>query len=322
MRRLVILSVVLVILLGVGALGWVGYDQFLRSTPPPPVPEFDDNASTPLAPKDEFEKLAKEDPVELLGQCLSRYQREVKGGLHCTMEKQERVKGLPKHPEMPQAEIIDLWVRGDVPDPATKATAIEVQMTWKAGAKKVLDADIRSTLFSEKPDAAHANKVLPFRPEAKLFKLGPAMPANSEEAKKQSRYCIRDAGLYRSMLRTHEAWKGRREAGELKTDYLGKETPEKIGRECYVIKRTCPRVEIDSFEIGGTASTDPDVVAREGFTEVTIYIDIERWVQAGSKLYRTEPDGTRVLVGTYYFRDVQLNPTIPPDMFTVEGLKK
>ena len=63
-------------------------------------------------------------------------------------------------------------------------------------------------------------------------------------------------------------------------------------------------------------------MAKEGFTEVTIYIDAERRLQVGTELYRTEPDGTRVLVGTYYQRDVELNPTFPPDVFTLEGLKK
>jgi hypothetical protein len=124
------------------------------------------------------------------------------------------------------------------------------------------------------------------------------------------------------MLRTHEAWKARQEAGEFKFEYLGKKFFDKVGRECHVIKRICARVEIDSFELGGTASTDPKVVAVEGFTEVTLYIDAERWLQLGSELYRTEPDGTRVLVGAYYFRDVELNPTIPPDTFTTAGLKK
>ena len=62
--------------------------------------------------------------------------------------------------------------------------------------------------------------------------------------------------------------------------------------------------------------------SAEGFTEVTIFIDIERWLQVGTELYRTEPDGTRVLVGAYYVRDVQLNPNFPPDAFTAETLKK
>jgi hypothetical protein len=152
---------------------------------------------------------------------------------------------------------------------------------------------------------------------------------NTDLAKSQSRYCIRDAGLYRSMLRTHTAWKARAAAGELKTEYLGKKAVEAVGRECHVVKRICPRVELDAFEIRGQASTDPKAVATEGHTEVTIYIDAERWLQVGSELYRTEPDGTRtepdgtrVLVGAYYFRDVELNPTFPPDTFTPEGLKK
>jgi hypothetical protein len=124
------------------------------------------------------------------------------------------------------------------------------------------------------------------------------------------------------MLRTYEAWKNRETAGELQCEYLGKRTPEHIGRECHVVKRICPRVEIDAFEIGGTASTEPKMIAAEGFTEVTIYIDAERWLQVGTELYRAEPDGTRVLVGAYYFRDVQLNPSFPPEAFTAEGLKK
>ena len=32
--------------------------------------------------------------------------------------------------------------------------------------------------------------------------------------------------------------------------------PEHIGRECHVVKRVCSRVELDAFEVGGTASTE------------------------------------------------------------------
>src|SRR5262245_34280899 len=68
MRRVVILSVVLVVLLGAGALGWFGYNEFLRSTPPPPTPDFTPDPSASPVKEDEFEKLAKEDPIALLGQ--------------------------------------------------------------------------------------------------------------------------------------------------------------------------------------------------------------------------------------------------------------
>jgi hypothetical protein len=324
MRRLLFALIAVALVAGAG---YAVYDQFFRGTPAPESPQF--TPSTHVASENEFEKLAKTDAVAMLGQCLSRYTRDVTGGAHFTLEKQERVQGRPQPPEMPQAEVIDVWVRGDVPDPRTKKTAIEVQMKWLQGAKKPLGfgAEIRGTLFSARPKAEGGldGKVVAWRPGAGALTGGPLSsptPANNALAKSQSRYCIRDAGLYRSMLRTHEAWKQRKDAGELKTEYLGKKTPPQIGRECYVIKRLCPRTEIDSFEIGGAASSDPEVVAKEGFTEVTLYIDAERWLQVGTELYRTEPGGARVLVGQYYMRDVQLNPAVPADVFTVEGLKK
>ncbi len=321
MHRLLVTAAAIVLLTcaGIGV-----YAKFFHGEPPPPTPIFDDDPNKRLAEAQQFEKYAREDPIELLAQCLSRYTREVKGGIHATLEKQERVKGRPKHPDTPQAEVIDLWVRGDVPDAQTHKTTIEVLMKWQSGAKSFLGSEIRGTLFSERPKAegGYDGKVVTWRPTASLSRLSSPVDANSKLAQDQSRYCIRDAGLYRSMLRTHEAWKTRREAGELKTEYLGKKVVEKIGRECHLIKRLCPRTEIDAFEIGGTAPNDPNVVANEGFTEVTIFIDAEWWLQVGTELYRTEPDGTRVLVGAYYFRDVQLNPSIPPDTFTPEGLKK
>jgi hypothetical protein len=325
MRRTVTAIVAVFLLAGAGLACYFAYDQFVRVTPPPEIPDFDPSHTKLVAKEDDFEKLAKENPVEMLAQCLARYTREVKG-YHCTLEKQERPQGMPRPPEMPVVEVVDVWVRGDVPDPETKKTQIEVQMKWKSGAKKPaigFGPEIRASLFSEKPKAEGGldGKVVTF-PGLFGNDVNKPLAPNIELAKGQSRYCIRDAGFYRSMLRTHEAWKARQAAGELKTEYLGKKTHEKIGRECFVVKRTCLRTEIDAFEVGGTPSTDPRVIAAEGFTEVTIYVDAERWIQVGTELYRTEPDGARVLVGTYYHRDLQLNPAFPPDVFTTEGLKK
>ena len=324
MSRRLLLVIGLLALTGVGA---GTYSLFFKGATPSSL-VYIDNREKALAKSDEFEKLARENPVAMLDQCLARYSREVTGGIHCTFEMQERVRGKPKPPEMPGVEVMDLWVRGDVPDPKTQKTAIEVLMKWKEGAKKPqsigFGAAIQGTLFSEKPKTAGGldGKVVTWRPDASFMSLGTPLEPNNDVAKAQSRYCIRDAGLFRSMLRTHEAWKNIQAAGELKYEYVGKQTPPKIGRECYVIKRLCPRFEMDSFEVGGKLNDDPKVIATEGFTEVTLYIDAERWLQVGTELYRTEPDGTRVLVGTYYFRDVQLNPDIPLDTFTVEGLKK
>lgn len=318
-RRLFFLAGMGTTLTGAG-LGF--YAKYLHGTVAPVAPVFVDEGK-PLAKGDEFDRLARDEPVNMLAECLKRYQREVKGA-QFVVEKQERIGGKPKHPEMPPVEIIEARVRGDVPDPDTKQTAIEVMMKWKSGAKSFLGADITGTLFSERPksEGGYDGKVVTWRPKAILSSLSNPVAPNTDLAKGQSRYCIRDAGLYRTMLRTHEAWKNRQAAGELRIEYLGKQTPEKIGRECHVIRRTCPRMEIDAFELGGVANNDPKVVAAEGFTEVTIYIDTQRWLQVGSELFRTEPDGTRVLVGAYYFRDVVLNPSFPPDAFSVETLKK
>ncbi len=320
MRTVAITGVVFAVIAGAAVYA---YHTLTQGAPPPPAPEFQDTGET-LATQIDFEKLAQTDPVKLLAECLMRYQREVKSGIHCTLEKQERVKGQPPHPEMPPVEVIDLWVRGDVPDPHTHQTAIEVLMKWQSGARKVLGSEITGTLFSEKPEAENGlgGKVVTWRPKAFGLKLGPPMLPNSKPAQEQSRYCIRDAGLYRTMLRTYEAWKARQDVGELKFDYLGKKFSDKTASECLMIRRYCPRIEIDAFEIGGTARSDPKVVAAEGFTDVTIFIDPQLWLQVGTELYRTEPDGTRVLVGAYYFRDITLNPTFVPETFTTEWLKK
>lgn len=294
------------------------YDRFLDTPPPPPnVEEFVDDVKTALPAADEFEQLAKSDPVAMYQKCLAKYQRDAKG-FTATLVKKERVEGEPKPPKEPQEEIIRLAVRGDTPDPATGKHCIEVSMTWESGAKKVLGSEIRATLYSEKPGTEGTNgNLMSFRPDA-LFKSVNAVHPTDPMAKSQSRYCIRDAGMYRGMLRTYDAWKHRKEAGTLKTEYVGKKAiPEVDGRVCHVIDRICASPEADAFELGGAQVTDPTVLARDGFTRVRVMIDAETWMQVGSEL--TRPDGQ--LLAAYYFRNPNTNPTFPADTFTLAGLK-
>jgi hypothetical protein len=42
----------------------------------------------------------------------------------------------------------------------------------------------------------------------------------------------------------------------------------------------------------------------------------------GTELVRTEAHGTRVLLGAYYFRDVQLNPPFTDNTFALAELKR
>src|SRR5207302_406936 len=127
--------------------------------------------------------------------------------------------------------------------------------------------------------------------------------------------------------RTYDVWKARRAAGELRTEYLGTRVVEQAGKlpdgrpvVCHVIRRTCRGPELDAFEVGGHPSTDPKDIDRDGFTEVTVMIDVERWLQVGTVIKRTDVTPER-LIGEYYFRDVELNPAFPDDTFTVEGMK-
>lgn len=303
------LALVTLVLLCVGV-----YGRFFAPPPPPPAgPEFTDTVANPLPTADEFEVLAKTDPVAMYEKCLAHYQRTAKG-LSATLVKRERVGGEP----LPaQDEVVQLAVRGDVPDPATGKHDIEVSMRWLSGARKAMRYEIRGTLYSEKPAPdGTGSKLVSFRPDALITTsfLNPADPM----AQAQSRYSIRDAGVYRGMLRTYDAWKQRKAAGTLRTEYVAKRAvPEVGGRVCHVIDRIAAAPEADPFELGGAPVTDPAVIARDGFTRVRVMIDAETWMQVGSELYR--PDGT--LLASYYFRDVNTNPTFVPDTFTVAGLK-
>ncbi|MCE9564728.1 MAG: DUF1571 domain-containing protein [Planctomycetes bacterium] len=291
---------------------------FTAPSPEAKVDEVVYDVAAPLPAANEFEQLAKTDPVAMYEKCLARYQRDAKG-FTATLVKKERVAGEPKPPKEPQEEVIQLAVRGDTPDPTTGKHCTEVSMRWQSGAKRFVGAEIRATLYSELPgDAGTNGNVMSFRPDALLKSVSSVHPADPL-AQGQSRYCIRDAGMYRGMLRTFNAWKQRKDAGTLTTEYVGKKPiPEIDGRVCYVIDRVCASPEADPFELGGAPVTDPAILARDGFTKVRVMIDAETWQQVGTELYR--PDGQ--LLASYYFRNPNTNPTFAPDTFTMAGLKK
>jgi hypothetical protein len=317
-RGIVRLAAVLALI----GLGLSVYARFFYEPPLVEPPRRDDDGK-PLPKTDEFEELAKTDPVAMYDACLKRFEREVRGGFRATLVKRERVNGEPKPPAEPQEEVIRQAVRGDVPDAETGQACIEVVMKWQSGEREALGSKIQGTLYSEKPgEAGTGGKVIVWRPSAPFASTMPS-PIKGPLAESQSRYCIRDAGLYGGMHRTYEAWKQRKEAGTLTTKYLGKEVVEKAGgRLCYVIERTCKSPEVDAFERGGVADTSPSNVAKVGFTSVRVMIDAERWLQVGTELHRAGPDGKSILIASYYFRDVELNPTFGPDTFSEAGLKK
>ncbi len=310
-RRGVILGAgVLILGLAVGT-----YHQLFRvSAPLAEVPTFTDDAK-PLAAADEFERLAREDPVALIKQCLARYQREVHGGMTATLIKQERIKGKPAPPELPPEEVIHLSVRGDTGDDPD-ASKVQVRMIWEAGARKSLAGTVAGTLFVEDKGGGK-DKIIAWLG----FEFG--IPLNGSLARDSSRYCMRDAGIYRAMLRTYEAWRSRAANGTLLTEYVDKRLVPEVGnRMCYIIRRNCPTPEVDAFELGGTPDNRPSVMAAESFTSVTIMIDAETWMQVGSRLERMGADGKPILVGSYYFRNVNTSPVFAVDTFIKDGMKK
>lgn len=301
-------------LLVLATVGLAGIGAWSLWPAPPFVPDTVPQHPTgdlPPPPADRFAELAATDPVAMLDAGLSKYQREVKG-FSAVLVKRERVGGKLHPPEK-----VRLAVWGDVPGPDGK-TAAHVRMIWDEGAKGdgmgFLEKKVKGTLYVE--PAARAQMTV-HRPGALL-----ELPVGIKDAKARasSRYCITDAGLYRGMLRTYAAWKARKEAGELDTAYLGKRPVAEVGgRECYVVKRTCKTAEVDSFALDEKAPTDAKVLAQDGFTEVTVMIDAERWVQVGTVIRRADGE----LVGEYYFRDVELRTEpFPPDTFTAEALRK
>ncbi len=318
-RTVVKLAVLLdIICLGVGI-----YARFFYEPAPLGAAHEVTDEGKQLVAADQFEELAKTNPVKMLEECVIRYQREVKGGFTATLIKKERPKGDPAPPAEPPEEVIHLFVRGDVPDPETHKSCVEVLMKWQSGARVAAFSEVHGALYSEQPPpTGTGGELVTWRPTAP-FKPTMRIAAKSMLAQDSSRYCIRDAGVYRGMLRTYEVWKQRKEAGTLTTEYLGKQVVEKVGgRMCYVVRRTCAGPEVDAFEVGGEADMSPGNVAKVGFNSVTLMIDAETWLQVGTELHLTGPDGKQILIGSYYFRDIDLHPYFAPDTFTEANMNK
>ncbi|MDB5313683.1 MAG: hypothetical protein JWO38_7885 [Gemmataceae bacterium] len=306
-RRVVVLAGAVVSLVGIGI---AGYTLLWTDLTPAHVeaPSFTPSAA-PLPQTDEFAELAKTDPVAMFEACLTRYVKEAKG-FRATLEKRERVQG-----KLHDREVIRVAVWGDVPARPGDQPRVRVRMVWDQGFQKdALGNEVRGTLYAE---GENNNQVLTLRPGALVEKW--SLDPKGSLARGASRYCVTDSGIYRGMLRTYTAWKKRKEKGELRTEYLGKEPVEKTGgRVCHIVRRTCARPEADSFALDEERPTDPRVVERDGATEITVMIDAERWLHIGTVLKKANGD----LIGEYYFRDVEIAPEeFPAGTFTLAGLK-
>jgi hypothetical protein len=169
-----------------------------------------------------------------------------------------------------------------------------VLMDWKEGAGLA-----RKTLYVA---GENGGKLLAlpagWRAVVGVVRRDPEDPA----AKDTARIPITQFGMQMGSKQTLKAWKAARDRGELKSSFLGTERPAELDkRPCWVVKR----VE--------SPSRDPD-----GIVTSTFYFDARTYLQLGSVLL----DDKGELIGSYYFRDLDLNPTFAEDTFTREGLKK
>jgi len=120
------------------------------------------------------------------------------------------------------------------------------------------------------------------------------------EARQNGRYTLPDFGIRIGMERTLASWVAAAKRGHLHISYLGmKPIPELNNRNCYILRRT-----------------GYDKPEDEGITDLTLYFDAENFLQIGSVLRDARGD----LIGEYFFRDLELNPSFPPQFFTRKAM--
>jgi hypothetical protein len=262
------------------------------ATPPETAITLADGA---LPTQEQFLALARTNPPALFEACVRRYKKEVRG-FTAEMHKQERLKGVLQPPE-----VVRVAVRED---------PFAVRMIWVSGARD----DVGGSVYAA---GENGGLMTVWRP-TKFIKFVPVSPKEGLAAT-ASRYTIVDSSLvhamYRSFLKNTDA----KARGTLRFECLGvKEVPETGGRSCVILRRYCTPDEVDNFSLDDRTVRDPAADPAHAIHEVTVYIDVDRWLQIGSVLKRADGE----VVGSYFFRNVELNPSFPGKTFTPDGFAK
>jgi hypothetical protein len=263
--------------------------------------------ANPLPDAAGMEQLARQDPVAFLENCIRYYDRNVQG-YRLIMYKQER---LPKKDpiekrKLQNKEVIEVCFK--------EKPSFSVYMHWLEGARKADKA-----LYV---DGENDNQILvhPAGWAGKLVKVV-RKKVDGPEAQESGRYTLDQSGIKNGTLRTLTFMKAAQKRGKLDMDYFGADgqwhpckadpndtSAAKLGRKlvsgaggrsCYVLRRHYDQEEND------------------GVWELTFFVDPSNWLQVGSIVEgKTElSTGERYLIGEYYFRDINLNPTFGADQF-------
>jgi hypothetical protein len=211
------------------------------------APAFRDVADNgnPLPSEAEMERLAENDPLAFVRECIRRYDREVQG-YTATLHKQERLEG-----RLQRSEEIDVAFR-DKP--------FSVLLRWKEGARRAA-----SVLYVK---GENRDQLL-VRPAGVLAVAGiVARDPKGEEARNSGRYPLTEFGIKIGMQRTLASWQSAKKDNALHVEFLGvKKIREAGDRLCWVLKRTRYAAP-----------------APEGITESTLYFDKDSWLQVGTVL--------------------------------------
>ena len=244
-RLLIIVSIGLVALLGVSALGLYGlsqgyFDSPVAHEPPPESPVLDMTEGLPS--QDRLESLARTDSVAFLRDCLLRYRKEVHG-YYTTLQKQERLNG-----KLGPVETISVAFRED---------PFSVLLVWRSPPAGLADRALYV-------DGQNDGKALA---RGKLLHFVHHRDPYGADAKETSRVFLPEFGIAKGTERTLAAWEKAREQGSLKVEYLGiRPVAEAGGVPCYVFRRTC------------------DPPEEDGVVSVEISVDTNHWLQVGNVL--------------------------------------
>ncbi len=244
----------------------------------------------------EWEALLTADPVAALQAARDRYAAEVTG-VRAVLHKQERLAG-----ELQPPEVVNVL---------TREQPFAVRMLWVSGSRKVLGNAVEGALYAA---GENGGRMTVWRPSAfvSFLRTTDVSPTDGT-ARSAARYSLAEAGLGHTLNRTLSAWSYARERGPGTIAYVGsRPVPELGGKRCHVLRRTCTPPESDRF-----LASDPEP-SGDPFATATVLLDPEAWVQVGAELRRADGE----LVGSYYFRDVVLNPTFTAKDFTRDGLAK
>jgi hypothetical protein len=217
------------------------------------------------------------DAPKFLQMSLDRYDREVQG-YSCILVKKEVVNGTEKPMEKTECYF--------------KEKPFSVYMNWLKGAGLA-----QRVLFVK----GENNDKMLVRPAGLLAFAGVvSRDTDAPDAKKAGRYIITQFGIKMGSERTLKAMLSARSRDALFVKYHGTFIVPEVGdRLCYKIVRT-PYTPLED----------------EGVYELTLYFDVETWLQVGSILKGPNDQ----FIAEYFFRDVKINPTFKKNQFTKSAL--